>query len=75
MNEKLNIESVMVNVNGTPMSIEPGQSVYDLLEHLQLNQRGIAVELNEQILPRELHDTRVVKAGDWIEIVTLVGGG
>jgi sulfur carrier protein len=75
MQETPNREKLEITVNGKPMSVEPGQSVFDLLEQLGLNQRGIAVELNEQILPRSLHATRVVAAGDWFEIVTLVGGG
>ncbi len=64
-----------ITVNGNRMSVECGKSVHDLLEQLDLNQRGIAVELNEQILPRSLHAGRLVAAGDWFEIVTLVGGG
>ena len=75
MNENQNSTQLEITVNGKPMSIESGKSVHDLLEQLDLNQRGIAVELNEKILPRALHEARVVAAGDWLEIVTLVGGG
>lgn len=64
-----------ITVNGRPTSIDSGKSVFELLEQLGRNRRGIAVELNEQILPRALHETRLVEAGDSFEIVTLVGGG
>ena len=37
--------------------------------------RGVAVEVNCQIVPRARHAEHVLADGDRLEIVTLVGGG
>jgi thiamine biosynthesis protein ThiS len=34
----------------------------------------VAIELNRRLLRREKYDT-LLKEGDWVEIVTFVGGG
>ncbi|MDG2990314.1 sulfur carrier protein ThiS [Candidatus Synechococcus calcipolaris G9] len=42
---------------------------------LGYNPRLIAIEYNGEILHRQYWDTTVVKSGDRLEIVTIVGGG
>lgn len=37
--------------------------------------KRIAVECNEEIVPRAQHDTFVLHDGDVVEIVSFVGGG
>ena len=69
-NKKLNI-----TVNGEPLVVDDGITVLGLLSQLNLNRRGIAVEINHEIEPNDNHDRRLVGEGDWFEIVTLVGGG
>jgi len=67
--------SVNLFVNGQPQQVPGGLTAAGLLERLKLPVKGVAVELNEQIVPRgrlaetELHD------GDRLEVVSLVGGG
>ena len=62
-------------VNGQPEQVPAGLTAAQLLTRLKLPLKGIAVEINEQIVPRarlaetELHD------GDRLEVVSLVGGG
>ncbi|MFM9964507.1 MAG: sulfur carrier protein ThiS [Planctomycetaceae bacterium] len=64
-----------ISVNGEPRKIEPGSSVAMLLEELKLQPRYLAVERNQQLVPRATHTACVLQPGDKIEIVTLVGGG
>lgn len=47
----------------------------ELLAHLNLASRGIAVELNRELIPGDRHHLIVVQDRDVVEIVTLVGGG
>ena len=67
--------SVNLIVNGQPQQVPGGLTAAGLLERLKLPLKGVAIELNEQIVPRgrlaetELHD------GDRLEVVSLVGGG
>lgn len=62
-------------VNGHPRQFSSPTTVSRLLETLELRPVGIAVEINEQIVPRGEHAQRELKDGDRIEIMSLVGGG
>ncbi len=62
-------------VNGEPRQVEADCTVAKLLEELKLQPRYLAVERNQQLVPRATHTACVLQAGDQIEIVTLVGGG
>jgi len=52
-----------------------GLSVANILATRQLHPIRVAVEINEQIVPRKRFGETTVKEGDRIEIVTFVGGG
>ena len=64
-----------VTINGDPRDVPEGTSVADLINHLQLNERRIAVELNRDIILREHYTARLLADGDEVEIVHFVGGG
>ena len=62
-------------VNEEPHLVAPQTTLAELLKQLQIPTRGVAVELNEQIVPRGEHATRLLQAGDKLEVVSFVGGG
>lgn len=62
-------------VNGETRQIEDASSVSDLLGELGLAARHVAVEVNLELVPRATHADCILKPGDRLEIVTLVGGG
>ena len=62
-------------VNGQPRTVAPQITIRRLLEELELPTRGIAVEVNQQIVPRQRHGEHELADGDRLEIVSLVGGG
>lgn len=62
-------------LNGNPREEPAELTVAQLLSRLEMPPRGIAVELNQQIIPRNRHAEHKVRDGDRIEIVSLVGGG
>ena len=64
-----------ISVNEEPRHIETGCTVAGLLEQLKLSAKYLAVERNQQLVPRAQHAACELQAGDRIEIVTLVGGG
>lgn len=66
---------VEISVNGEPRQVEAGSSVATLLAELKLQPRYLAVERNQQLVPRATHAACELQSGDRIEIVTLVGGG
>lgn len=61
-------------INGESKSFPGVTTVFDLLEKLDLHGR-VAVEVNEQIVPRSEFSSRVLQQDDRIEIVHAIGGG
>jgi sulfur carrier protein len=62
-------------VNGLPRELNRPATVAELLTQLATPMRGLAVEVNEQIVPRTRHAEHLLADGDRLEIVSLVGGG
>ena len=50
-------------------------TVRDLVVQLGLGGRAVAVEVNQQLVPRRAHEKTALHEGDVVEVVTLVGGG
>jgi thiamine biosynthesis protein ThiS len=66
---------MQIRVNGEPREVADGMTVDHLLTELNIQRRFLAVERNQEIVPREEFANQVLTAGDDLEIVTLVGGG
>lgn len=64
-----------LNINGEARQIPDGLTVTTLVAHLGMKTDRVAVELNQQIIPRSNWDSTMLKAGDRLEIVHFVGGG
>jgi sulfur carrier protein len=64
-----------VTVNEKPEDLPESATVAALLERHGLARSACAVEVNRLVGPRREHPTRVLREGDQIELVTLVGGG
>ena len=62
-------------LNAEPREVPAELTVAELLSRLEVPLKGIAVELNQQIVPRSRHAQQKLRDGDQIEIVSLVGGG
>ena len=62
-------------VNGNWKELAPPLALAELLEHLAMEPRRVAVELNRQLVPRARFPQTALKDQDHLEIVTLVGGG
>ena len=66
---------IQITVNGQSVEIESSMTVDQLLDTVDVPPNYLAVELNANVVPREEYGDVFVKAGDDIEVVTLVGGG
>ena len=67
--------AVVITVNGQPRTMPAGATLRDVVVALGWEGRPLAVEVNEQVVPRAELGGRMVHADDRLEIVTLVGGG
>jgi thiamine biosynthesis protein ThiS len=64
-----------VTVNGEARELERALSVADLLVSLRVPVARVAVEINEEVVPRGAYADRRMTTGDRVEIVHFVGGG
>ena len=66
---------VLVNVNGEATEIRLGSTVRELLAHLGMEGRRVAVAINRDVVPRSLYDKVELSADDRVEILEAIGGG
>lgn len=66
---------IQITVNGEDVAIECEMSVEQLLDTVDVPPNYLAVELNADVVPRENYAQTLVRQGDAVEVVTLVGGG
>ena len=64
-----------VIINGDSATIDAGASVADLLAQRGLQPIRVAIEINEELVPRKTFAQTLIRERDRIEIVTFVGGG
>lgn len=65
----------MITINGKQIQLTYEMSVADYLEENNYQINRIAVEMNEEILPKYSYSETMLKDGDRLEVVTFVGGG
>ena len=70
----LRIVAEYCQIGGAPFFLD-GKTVSQYLEEANFNPQTIAVELNEDILPKPQYGETVLKDGDVLEVVSFVGGG
>ena len=64
-----------LTVNGKPVELPDGSTVTGLLSHLAVEPARVAIERNQDVIPRRTWAEARLADGDHIEIVTFVGGG
>lgn len=66
---------MQIQLNGEDHVVADTMTIAGLVESLGLQGRRLAVERNEDIVPRSAHADTPLHAGDRIEIVHAIGGG
>lgn len=64
-----------VTINAQTHEIAANSTVAALIEHLALQDKRLAVEVNKTLVPRSLFHNHQLKDNDQIEIVQAIGGG
>lgn len=66
---------MQIQLNGEAMELPAGSTVAALIEKLALAGKRLAVEVNEDIVPRSQHPEFILNDGDRVEVVHAIGGG
>lgn len=64
-----------ITVNGAPTEAKEGTTVEELVAMLEAPERGVAVALNGEVVPRSTWDSTEIEDADRVEVVRAVGGG
>jgi sulfur carrier protein len=66
---------MQIILNGQSRDCDPATTVAQLLEQAGYAGRRVAVELNQEIVPRSRHASQSLADGDRLEIVHAICGG
>lgn len=66
---------ISISLNGQPTQIDEGCTLIQLLHNIKLAEKRLAIEVNQEIIPRSEFDTHQLKDQDKVEIVQAIGGG
>jgi len=61
--------------NGEARTVNNAMLLTDLLAEMDLQNKRIAVEVNQEIIPRSQHETYQLNSDDRVEVVQAIGGG
>ena len=61
--------------NGKKKNINSNYNLINIIEEYSLKNKLIAVEINQEVIPKSNYKTKKINKNDRIEIVELIGGG
>ena len=66
---------MQIEINGQRRNVADGTTIAGLLRELDVPHPQVAIEVNLEVVPHARYADTVLRAGDHMEVVTLVGGG
>ncbi len=66
---------ITIILNGKNKQLDDNTSIAQLLKNLDLSEKRLAVEINQQIIPRSDFASFTLNENDNVEIVQAIGGG
>lgn len=66
--------SLSLEINGAPQETD-ARTVQDLVIAMAEGDRGVAVAINGDVVPRSEWGTHLLREGDRVEVLRAVGGG
>ena len=68
-------KKIQVFINGKKKEFCNNNNLISLLNFLEIDENGIAIEINLIVIPKSQYKNTIVKNNDKIEIVQFIGGG
>lgn len=66
---------MQIIINGKSKIVSEGLTVQQLLQELGIAGKKLAVEVNQEIVPRSTLSKYIIEPGDSVEIIHAIGGG
>tara|TARA_X000000950_G_scaffold268497_1_gene346095 strand:- start:741 stop:956 length:216 start_codon:yes stop_codon:yes gene_type:complete len=68
-------KKIQIYINGKKKNINVNDNLNNILEDFSIKNKLVAIELNEEIVPKSKYKTKRISQNDRIEILELIGGG
>ena len=68
-------KSVKITLNGENHTLTSNISLKQLVSELGMDNKRLAIEVNQEIVPRGEYNTYFLQDADQVEIVQAIGGG
>ncbi len=68
-------QDITIQLNGSARQIAVGMTLDDLLGVLEMTGQRVAIEVNENVVPRSEYPNTVLQQGDRVEMIRAIGGG
>ena len=68
-------KKIQVFINGKKKEFYDNNNIISLLNLLEIDGNGIAIEINLIVIPKSQYKNTIIKNNDKIEIVQFIGGG
>ena len=66
---------IQIYINGKKKNSNSNYNIINILEEYSLKNKLIAVEINQEVIPKSNYKTKKINKDDRIEILELIGGG
>lgn len=66
---------MQIIINGESKTVSETLTAQQLLQELGMLDKKLALEINQEIVPRSSLSERILKTGDKVEIIHAIGGG
>ena len=66
---------MLIFINGEERKVSDKLTVQKLLQELGIAEQRLAVEINQQVVPRSTLSEHIIQPNDSIEIIHAIGGG
>ena len=66
---------IQIYINGKKKNINSNCNLIDIIKEYSLINKLVAVEINQEVIPKSRYKTITINKNDKIEILELIGGG
>ena len=66
---------IQIYINGKKKNINSNCNLINIIEEYSLKNQLIAIEINQEVVPKSSYKTKKINKNDKIEILELIGGG
>jgi sulfur carrier protein len=66
---------IEIELNGSAHRLQPGSTLQDLVEALELGAQSVALAVNRWVVPRERWPGTILQQRDQVDVVRAIGGG